>query len=302
MLFRLNLGFIFNFPNKNIVLFIIRLTFWLKHVARLQQVYLEIQRFTLNSSTDTVTEQIFVTTKNLQTPPTPPPPPIESVTFTHRWTSACNLRVDRDSTPGARAARKTKHKPSTVFIFQCYFRADSASSCGCAVALFLEPRREITHSAGSKNNADSGWTTRQPSRVKDKPSKSVARSGKVPIWEFIKKLVLKEGSCLESLPLLMLPAAKSYSSSYFLSPSYFFLSSHTVPHSPSFPCSSSSLMGSEPPTFTESRRDFPSLGSLRGRLHHWLPTERMSAVKYAHLIMGIWICDVTMSPAVQIVP
>lgn len=70
--------------------------------------------------------------------------------FAHRWTSVCNLRVDRDSTPGERSVRKTKQNPKAAFIMRgCVFlspplqnskrysRSDPVSSSCCGVAFFF---------------------------------------------------------------------------------------------------------------------------------------------------------------------
>lgn len=50
--------------------------------------------------------------------PNPQPLPQHDRDFAHRWTSVCNLRVDKDSTPGVCSVRKIKQKSKTAFIFQ----------------------------------------------------------------------------------------------------------------------------------------------------------------------------------------
>lgn len=94
------------------------------------------QLFTLSSLGDTWFKLVLVHQKGSLYPKSTLCQPDHG--FAHRWTSMCNLRVDKDSTPGACSMRKIMQRSKTAFIFPSsfYFCLDSSSSCCCDVAFF----------------------------------------------------------------------------------------------------------------------------------------------------------------------
>ena len=106
--------------------------------------------------------------------------------FAHRWTSVCNLRVDKDSTPGVCSMRKIKQISKTAFIFpQFVWSLPWTHVLVLLWCRFCRSWMEITHSGKRKNNTGSSsmlriLLTRQPCGVKERTRKSATQWKKSP--------------------------------------------------------------------------------------------------------------------------